>query len=372
MKNFAVIDQTQRELARHLAVTEELLARAVSEVSGCDKSAKVVLMPDLGVPHSVRRILGGFFTGMLAKWDCDEPFVPIDSTVNVCAVGIYRVSNVFPSTGAFLEQIEKVRQTKLAECSYEWNFNSGNHFVTLSEVGPGQKLAAGHYLVIHSSACEFKLQRNGLYPSAGNWYAGQINQIEDAATGRHMRFLHGKMAERFFRQANLLLDYNRVRLHYFAEAIMFGAQVEEVSYHPHYGMPDQQSVAIGCQWLPKDSTCLLLTAPGEKLLLLEPYSGNANQVQLAGRDCVLVPHGLGVKAKNMLGLTYLPNGLQINGRKFDANASLKGDSEFVIRGTEGDLDQIVNQVLMSCPGRIIAELKPVFSYPLKTKAKLCH
>jgi hypothetical protein len=367
MKNLAVIDQTQRELARHLDVTEKLLVRAVSKISGCDKSAEVWLMPDLGVPHSVRRMLGGFFTGMLAKWDCNEPFVPIDSTMNVCAVGIYRVDNIFPTSGAFAEQIEKVRQTKWPECSYGWNFNSGNHFITLVRVGSGQGLPEGHYLVLHSSACEFKLQRNGLYPSGGNWYTDRINQIEDAATGRHLRFLHGNVADRFFRQANLLLDYNRIRLHYFAEAIMAGGMVEEVSYHPHYGMPDQQSVAIGCQWLPKDSTCLLLTAPGEKLLLMQPYSDKANQVQLAGRDCVLVPHGLGVKSRKKLDLTYLPNDLQINGRIFDPNASLKGDAEFMIRGIDGDLDRIVDQVLASCPGRITAELKPIFSYPTINK-----
>jgi hypothetical protein len=372
MKNLAVIDQTQRELGRHLAVTEKLLAQAVSKVSGCDMSAEVWLMPDLGLPHSVRRMLGGFFTGMLAKWDCSEPFVPIDSTVKVCAVGIYHVDNIFHTAGAFVERIEKVRQAMWTECSYGWNFNSGNHFITLAVVGSGQGLPEGHYLVLHSSACEFKLQRNGLYPSAGNWYADRITQIGDAATGRHLRYLHGKVADLFFRQANLLLDYNRIRLHYFAEAIMAGIRVEEVSYHPHYGMPDQQSVAIGCQWLPKDSTCLLLTAPGEKLLLMQPYSGKANQIQLAGRDCVLVPHGLGVKARNNLDLTYLSNGLQINGRKFDANASLKSDGEFTIRGTDGDLDQIVNQLLASCPGQITSELKPLFSYPTNNNTELCH
>jgi len=372
MINLAKIDETQHELSRHAAETEKLLMRAVSRISGVEKRADVWLMPDLGVSYSVERMYGGFFTGMVAKWDCNEPFIPVDSTMNVCAVGVYRVDGGIDTAKEFLKKIESLQQAKHNECSYEWNFDSGNHFITLADVSAGQGMPMGRYLVLHSSACEFKSQRNGLYPKAGNWYADRIEVIEDKTSGRHLRFLHGVPAERFFRQARLLIDYNRIRLNYFAETIMEGSRVEEYSYQPHYGMPDEYSVAIGCQWLSGAVPCLLLTAPGEDLLMIEPISDGSNQIRLGGLNCILMPHGLGVSAQRSLNIAYRPDGLQINGSYFESHASLKNNPTFSIRGTTSKVEPVVRQILAVCPGRISAKLRPILTYPIIDKHLLCH
>src|SRR5688572_23284154 len=174
MINLAAIDQTQHELVSHLHQTQALLSGAVSKVSGRERQAEVWAMPDLGLPHSVRRIHGGFFTGMLAQWECDEPFVPVDATVNVCAVGLYRISGGPETKEEFYSHIRSARQTNANRASYVWNFDEGNHFITIAEVSDGCGLPHGRYLILHSSAAEFKSQRNGLYPTEGNWFFHRI------------------------------------------------------------------------------------------------------------------------------------------------------------------------------------------------------
>ena len=303
---------------------------------------------------------GGFFTGMVVKWECTEPFVPVDCTVNVCSVGIYRVTDGPEDAEAFAVRIEAVRQMSRDDCSYEWNFEKGNHFITLAEAGPGQSLPVGRYLVLHSSACEFKSQRNGLYPTKNNWYSQHIEVTEDESSGRYLRFLRGASAERFFRHADQLVAYNQNRLHYFAEAIL-GRQVTEVLYVPHYGMPDSESVAIGCQWLSPTAECVLLTAPGQDLLVIEPIWKGANKLRVGGQERILMPHGLGVTAGGALKVVYMPDGIKFNEQFVRRGGSLKSYSDLSIRGVVTGIHASVERVLHSCPARIVARLHPICS-----------
>ncbi len=93
MKNLTLNDPTQRELLSHLQITENLLAKVGTKLSGCKKTASITAMPDLGIAHNVTRMRGGFFTGAHYTWDSDVPFIPVDTTVNVCGTAIFRISN---------------------------------------------------------------------------------------------------------------------------------------------------------------------------------------------------------------------------------------------------------------------------------------
>ena len=362
MIDLANLDQTQREIARHAVLTERLLQRAVSKVSGREENAEIVLMPDLGVPHSVQRIIGGFYTGMVAHWRCSEPFVPVDTTMNVCGVGIYRLNGEWENYAEWLCRVETVKSATEEQSSYRWNFDSGNHFITFATVSPEQGLPAGKYLILHSSAAEFKSQRNGLYPSIGNWYADKIKVVDDIESGRYLRYLHGEPALRVFRQAELLVNYNRNRLHYFAEQ-MLGCAVEEVLYIPHYGMPDEQSVALGCQWLASGQGAVLLTRPNDDILVVAPRTGGRNHILLGGRSQILMPHGLGVQAKEEMSISYRGNVVSMNGKEYAASATLKRNSLLRIRGANSETPKVVDEILARCPATITTRLRPVFSYP---------
>ena len=49
MKNLTLNDSTQQELLPHLQITEDLLAKVATKLSGCKKTASITAMPDLGM-----------------------------------------------------------------------------------------------------------------------------------------------------------------------------------------------------------------------------------------------------------------------------------------------------------------------------------
>lgn len=373
MIDLASLDSTQIELKRHLLVTEKLLARAVSKESGSEQSAQITLMPDLGIPFSVSRMFGGFATGALYEWESTVPFVPVDATVNVCSVSAFRTDREFTSLSEFNESVNRAKRKTTTASSYLWNYDSehGNHFITYGDVDGGQGIKSGKYLVLHSSACEFKKQSNGLYPASGSWFEDRIRVCEDAESGRHIRYITGASAERFHRQARLLEEFNRLRHQYFAE-LLLGARhcLEEVINIPHYGMPSANSIAIGCQWLDATQQYLLLTAPGMPLYFIDPARGGRNRGKGERGEFVLQPHGLGVRYSGRLEMGYEASGLLLNGKRYMPGSSLKGDTNLEIRGSKiSELDECVERILSQCPGRVSASIRPLYSYPDSSRSE---
>lgn len=363
MKDFTNSDATHIELKRHLAITEQLLALAASEESGCEQEAELWLMPDLGLPHSVSRMIDGFYTGAVYRWQTRVPIVPVGATVNVCSVAVFRTHCDVTSATEFTQRIERANRRAERNSSYHWNFDSGNHFITYGEVELGQQVPPGRYLVLHSSACEFKTQDNGLYPTEGNWFYSKIRRVDQPKGCRFLRYIVGRDAERFFRQARLLEDFNRLRLQYFAQLILGSNQLdEELFCHPHYGMPDLNTVAIGCQWLQGAVPFLLLTAPNLPLFFVKPSLEGTNRLTLDGREYILQPHGMGLRGRNGLRLTYEDESLVFNGHSYTRGASLKGSPDVRIREPQ-NARWLTDDFLRHCPGDILATLEPIFSYP---------
>lgn len=364
MKTFSNNDSTQIEIGRHLNVTEQLLSQVATHLSGTEQKADIWTMPDLGLPHSVNRILGGFYTGALYTWTTAVPFVPVDATVNTCGVAVFRTDHEVSTQEEFTALVARAKAVS-EQTSYRWNYDNGNHFITLAENRTDGVIPRGRYIVLHSSACEFKNGPQGLYPDPNAWFAHSIRTHVSPEHGRHLRYISGKTAEQFYRRAQMLEEFNRIRQEFFAETILGAHHChEEVLNLPHYGMPSQNTVAIGCQWLNAGARCILLTAPNAPLYILRPSSLGNNRIEISGTEKILQPHGLGLQHQGELSLSYNESSIDLNGQRFAAGTSLKTNPSISIRGTSGDGPAtIASQFLQHCPAQIDTTLYPLFTYP---------
>lgn len=361
MKILTDPDETQRCLIPYLRQTENLLAKVATLVSGRDCDAEISVMPDLGLPHNVQRIHGGFLTGAHYSWESSVPLVPVDSTVNVCGVSVFRLGQPISSEDEFNKRIWLAKEAMAKETPYLWNYDNGNHFVTVAEVREPGSLPLGQYLVLHASAAEFKRQFNGLYPAPGNWFSQDV-KVLDGDEGRYLRYLSGTKAEDFYRTAQMLEGYQRERQRIFAELIAGPAGIAaEIISVPHYGMPDEGSVAIGCQWLSEaEPDYLILTRPGAPLYMVRATSGGDNSVETSNGTRMLTPHGLGVRATSSFTLKVEQETLKIFGRNFSTESSLAGQGVIAIRDFDGEAT--IKSHLQHCPGDITSTLYPIFSH----------
>jgi hypothetical protein len=361
MKFLTKPDATQEQIVPHLRDTESLLAAAATAVSGRQQSAEITVLPDLGLPHNVRRMHGGFFTGAHYAWTTDVPLVPVDATVNVCGVSVYKTSMNPSSAREFQDRIQTARKNLSETTPFGWNWNNGNHFVILAEVRePGGVLDVGRYLILHASAAEFKSQYNGLYPTAGNWFSSDI-QVINGSDNRYLRYISGAKAEQFFRTAEMLEAYHRERQHICADLIAAGETLVEISSVPHYGMPDQNSVAIGCQWMsPENPNYILLTRPGAPLFAVSATENGPNLVETMRGTRILTPHGLGVRASVPQPIAYGSDYLRIGHRQFSLDATIADSPVAEIRPFEGG--STIERALEQCPGNVFATLHQLYSH----------
>jgi hypothetical protein len=358
MKNLSLNDPTQKSIFEHIQITEQLLSKAATCASKRQKEAEIITLPDLGMPHNVRRVHGGFFTGAMYKWESDVPIFPVDSTMNVDTVSVYRTNTPISSKKDF---IQKVEQAIVNKGSYDWNFDAGNHFVTYGSVTGSTHLENGNYLVLHGSASEFKNQYNGLYPFEKNWYSSEVKTVWHDDGIRYLRYIEGKIAERFFNISKMLEEYNKLRHQYFATTICKDNNIEEVINLLHYGMPSSNSVAIGCQWFERPSLFLLLTTPHKPLYFIESIKDAKNSTVIEGKNLGLYPHGLGKHSLKPLTIC-------VNGNNFTLTESLQDEQSLALRKLEElvvdscGLPKQIKHILERCPGKVVGMLQPIFSY----------
>lgn len=353
----------QPQLVAYLSRTERLLAKVATSLSGRACDAEIVALPDLGLPHNVTRILGGFLTGALYQWETAVPFIPVDSTMNVCGVSVFRLQDGFESAAAFQEAVARA-EAQLEGSSFVWNFAEGNHFISwsIAEEGEGGPLADGHYLVLHASPAEYKNQFNGLYPTSGNWYSDDIETFVDEEVGdeRLLRVLSGTRAERFVRWAHLLEPLYHERQEFVASLIAPDGAVEPVLSVLHYGMPTSTSVAIGCQWLdPNNPRYVLLTRPGAPFYVIDAADSGRNAVNLGGERRILTPHGLGVRPRNSAAVELRSKSIAVDGSTFLTGQSLRGSGAVEVRPLE---PSTLDEVLVNCPGALVGRLQQRDAY----------
>lgn len=284
-ENYHMIwDESQKVLMDYLKETEIAMNELLSQKQ-YGGNCKIQPNIDLGFPHDVIRLGGGFATGIYVWWNSNIPFIPIDICMNVCTVSFYKLENI--EDNLFNEKTVEVLLERLQESSYIANFHRGNHFISFSEdISTNEK-----YLIIHSSAAEFETMYNGLYPVEDNLFF-ENTKIYNARNGRYIRYLAGEKAELFVRLAENLYIFNENRHDFIINSIFRKKErIEMVSHYHHYGMPSANEAIIGCHLLEHDSCSPLLTRPGENIFLLK-YQDTLLQNFRTGNHFI-TPHGLG-------------------------------------------------------------------------------
>jgi len=280
-------DATQTILSEYLYNTQCLLDDFLRSTFGGTASVKAI--SDLGFPHDVVRIAGGFATGAFVEWTSTTPFIPVDTCVNVCTATFFEVKDDIGFI--FNEEQIKSFNSRLERSIYISNFHRGNHFISYLKSKRSGKL----YLLFHSSANEYKENFNGLYPIEGNWYFDKIKTFSDGKS--YFRYLDGKDAEVFYRIAQGLYTFNEIRHELIAHVLLGSLQSDnEVLHYHHYGMPSSSSVIMGGHILNDNEVAPILTLPGENLYFVKFHKAKEQSLKLNGNK-FLAPHGWGKRHK---------------------------------------------------------------------------
>lgn len=348
MRDLTLADEMQLAILPHIRKTEELATRAIKKETGKEGCVIITAMPDLGLANNPIRMQGGFFTGMHIAWDADIPFVPVDATVNCCGVAIYSLNGPL-SPEEFHAGIERAK-VEAGRSGRRWNFDRGNHFILLCRADDGRE-----YAVLHASADEYKtsLPSHALYPVPGVWYESEIKVIYSEDGYRFLRYLTGSPAERFIAIARQLEKINQERMQAFSNEIFGNRITGQLCCIPHYGMPNESSIAIGCSWNHQRS--ILLTAPGKDIFLIE----NRETSSIPW----LTPHGFGVEISHPA-ISYGRDGLRINRTLITderAVASLNSKGIRMAHAEDEVFQKHVSQILQRVNARIAISMKPLMA-----------
>jgi len=355
LKNLTLNDPTQLAILPHISLTEELLYGAIQSASGVNGEVEIVAMPDLGLSGNAIRMRGGFFTGMYICWQSRIPFVPVDSTVNSCGVYIFTLKQ--PLERAEFENRILIGKENIHSLNYVWNFERGNHFITLGYLIDGRPC-----IVMHASADEYKKSRKdaALYPTDDCWYKNEIKVYSESDRDcRYLRYICGNTAEKFIEIAMSINDINKKR-HKDIAQLMFGDVFDdEYLFVSHYGMPTISSIAIGCSW--EKSKITLLSAAKKNIYIAEPdlERNTANNTD----SLSLNPHGFGVEIQQPV-INYNAENLFINGVAITSEDSI---SHLVGRGirmqnaSDKEVDEYTAKILAECKGTIHNVIKPTLS-----------
>ena len=278
-------DETQKILYNYLCETKDVFKELLLQKYGYG-DVNIIAGLDFGFPHDVIRIAGGFATGVYVQWECKEPFVPVDTCVNDCAVTFFEVDRDigFVFDKDYIDEFQK----RMTDTIYKLNFHRGNHFILyVRSIYTGKK-----YLVFHSSANEFKDNYNGLYPTEKNYIYNCTKVYEHS--NRYIRYVDGKAAELFWHISEQLPIFNEVRHEFIASVLLnHNANIINAFTSHHYCMPNSNSVLMGGHVTKIGMTLPLLTVPGQNIFLLQYNSVKDNDMCLPYEGEFLTPHGLG-------------------------------------------------------------------------------
>jgi hypothetical protein len=353
-------DPTQAYLIQVLHETEEILLEALKTLD-INSKCQIIAAADLGFPHDVIRLAGGFATGCFVEWQCSEPFIPVDTTVNIDTSSVYKLEeNIIDS---ITEETFQDLVNKLEKSSYINNFQKGNHFISF-----GVAIETGEpYLVIHSNEKEFKYQFNGLMPVDGNWFMDDVITYSKGA--RYIRFLTGRKAELFSDIAKSLEQYNIMRHRFIANFISDFCGIKSVSDTHHYFMPSKYSVALGCFLAEPGDILPIFSAPGKNIHLYKVSSGGENSLDFinGGDSKLLVPHGWGKRAKSNPKIEWDNKNLIVNDISFPIEPleSLGKHPDLIIRDYSTNLSDSNNyfsQISSYCPGEVILTIEQKASF----------
>ncbi len=374
-------DDTQRVLLPYIKKTRDLFESAVRKYDSSVirigtreiQRSGVMVFPslDLGFPNNIQRLAGGFATGMFVMWKCGTPIVPIDATVNVCSSSIFQIDkfNTDMSDVDFEKYINDIMFEATSKKGYSFSFDSGNHFLMIAQDIISKKL----YLVLHSSANEFKDSYMGLYPVENNCYSDLIRtNPSPKAPERYIRYIRDRDATYFIENAHKLERYN-VQIHkWFANAI----RTDEVSncgktYH-HYYMPTDNSIAIGTYVEEPGTIVPLFSDVGKDIYMFKIGKDNW-KIKLGDKEVCLVPHGWGQVIDNvsMIKVDNENKIIKIDKKEYNIHSKirLKDEENKHIRKFK-DGNEFLEKGKKMIKGDIVQTLRPIFLYCNQKKGKV--
>ncbi|GAB1345670.1 hypothetical protein MASR1M29_21590 [Cloacibacterium normanense] len=350
-------------LIPYINETQSMMNEAISLF---DKTAVCQIVPavDLGFPHDVIRIAGGFATGMFVEWRCNVPFIPIDTTVNIDTSSIFELEEDVSDDINELD-FEKLRD-KMSESSYLFNFHKGNHFISFCHSTETDK----PLLIIHSNEKEFKYQFNGLMPVRGNWFMDDVKIFQKGE--RYLRYITGQKAELFTDMAKMLEEYNFIR-HRFVANLIVGNKTKIISQkdHNHYFMPTRKSVAIGCFPVTYGDEVPIFSKLGRDIFIFKPEKGGENILTSlnSNKEYLLTPHGWGKTCEKDIEfcINYTTNEFDLSGDKYKIEplVSLGKDKRLQIREFDtnpNNENSLFVQMRKSCPGIVVDRIVQKCSY----------
>lgn len=374
-------DDTQRILLPYIRQTKELFESVIRKYDSsivrigtkeiCRSGVMIFPSLDLGFPNNVQRLAGGFATGMLIMWKCGTPIVPVDATVNVCSSSVFKLDsfNTSMEDETFIKYIEDIMFEATKGKGYSFSFDSGNHFLMIAQDIVSKQL----YLVLHSSANEFKDSYMGLYPVENNWYSNCIRTFPSPyAPERYIRYIKDRDATYFIDNAHKLEEYN-IQIHkWFANAIGNGKKnIDGKTYH-HYYMPTDNSIAIGT-YVEEPGTIVPLFSNVEKDIYMFKIGKDNWKIRLGGKEVCLVPHGWGQVIDHVQSIE-VDNEKKIikideNEYNIHSKVRLKNEGNKHVRDFKDGKDFLEKGEAM-INGEIIQTLRPIYLYCNKKKGKV--
>lgn len=371
-------DDTQRVLLPYIRRTRELFENAIRKYDSSIvrigtkeiQRSGVMIFPslDLGFPNNIQRLAGGFATGMLIMWKCGTPIVPVDATVNVCSSSVFKLDsfNTDMKDDEFIRYIEDIMFQATKGKGYSFSFDSGNHFLMIAQDIDSKQL----YLVLHSSANEFKDSYMGLYPVENNWYSNHIRTYPSPyAPERYIRYIKDRDATYFIENAHKLEEYN-IQIHkWFANAL--GNENNGKTFH-HYYMPTDSSIAIGTYVEEPGTIVPIFSNVGKDIYMFKIGKDNW-MVRLGGRDVCLVPHGWG-QAIDYVKSIKVDNErkiLKIDESDYNIYSKVRlknGGNKHVRDYKDGKEFLEIGKTMIK--GEIVQTLRPIYLYCSKKKGKV--
>lgn len=374
-------DDTQKVLLPYIIKTKELFESAIKKYDSSIvrigtkeiQRSGVMIFPslDLGFPNNIQRLAGGFATGMLVMWKCGTPIVPVDATVNVCSSSVFELQdfNTDMEDEVFKQYIENIMFEATKGKGYSFSFDSGNHFLMIAQDVCSKQL----YLVLHSSANEFKDSYMGLYPVENNWYSNYIRTYPSPyAPERYIRYLKDHDAIYFIENAHKLEKYN-IQIHnWFADAIGKRETSKRGKTLHHYYMPTDNSIAIGTYVEEPGTIVPLFSNVGKDINMFKIGKDNW-KIRLGGKEVCLVPHGWGQAIDNVNSIIVDNENkeIKIDQTEYEIHSKVRIKNEIKkhVRDFESGKEFLEKGKVM-IKGDIVQTLRPIYLYCSKKKGKV--
>lgn len=374
-------DDTQRVLLPYIMKTKELFESAIKKYDSSIvkigtkemQRSGVMIFPslDLGFPNNIQRLAGGFATGMMVMWKCGTPIVPVDATVNVCSSSVFELYdfNTDMEDKTFIKYIDDIIFKATKEKGYSFSFDSGNHFLMIAQDISSKQL----YLVLHSSANEFKDSYMGLYPVENNWYSNCIRTNPSPyAPKRYIRYIKDHDATYFIENAHKLEKYN-IQIHnWFADAIGKKETSKRGNTFHHYYMPTDNSIAIGT-YVEEPGTIVPLFSNVGKDIYMFKIGKNNWKIRLGGREVCLVPHGWGqaIDDVNSIIVDNENKIIKIDEAEYKIHSKtrIKNEGKKHVRDFK-DGKEFLEKGKNMIKGEIVQTLRPIYLYCNTMKGKV--